>query len=371
MPGKRRAKRGGIRPREKMTTRKAKSSTVKSLEDEPRPGPTMRPKRPRRCKGEGISQQEEMAEPSAQETITEESSAPGPSKPSSRRGKRGGSKIGQQVSSQGGHWELAREIKKPKTLAHSDVAIRHNDILVLRRYKKGIEMFNPDDKQESPMKFSRYLGPRIQIAFDDIHNRLVVLNCHCEPAPEVKVFNSDNTLAYQFTAVPIGVHSPPSAGTVAIKKDGTILVSFFTPYLYNEHRPSDGKLLRTIPTNINPHRLAADSKGRVFISCGSHGSVEVTDGNGVTLFTITPRIDGQSGLGCLGVVSDSSGIYVGVSQWRWHASMKTGHIHHYDLDGRFLDCVDQGLYDPTRIAFTADGQMAVADQNSIRIYRKV
>ncbi|XP_038062471.1 uncharacterized protein LOC119732958 [Patiria miniata] len=367
-----------------MTT-EAKSSTVKLNEDEPTLGPTMSPKRPRHYKGQGISQQVEMAtgKTETQETTRDEVTLD-PSKAESTTGEAESSAQGttreeptpgpSKVSSQKDNWELVSEIRlKPAAKDWSDcqaIAARQDEIAVVRFRNNQVVICSNDGKKKSSIPFPK--GPRY-IAVQHIHNRLVVAECF---DPNVKVLNSDNTLAYEFETTPQSEfeqrqeadkldkpqHVP---GGVAVKKEGTILVADQKRNVYTEHRPTDGKLLRTIPVKRTPVHLAVDSKDRVIIS-GKEG-VDVTDGNGIILFTLEPTICSQSARECGSVYGDSSGLYVPARLKNFFS----GHIHHYDLDGRFLCCLAQRLPCPTGITFTSDGQMAVAAGNSIQLYRKV
>ncbi|XP_038062653.1 tripartite motif-containing protein 2-like [Patiria miniata] len=353
MPGKRRGRRRGIRPRGKMATRKAKSSNVESIRDEATPGPTMPCKRPRCCKCKGIRQQTERtteeARSSAQETTREES-IPGPSK----------------VSGQTGRWELFREIevKEPNGIYRA-IAARDDEIAVVEANRANrVAIFSNDGEQRSTIQFHR--NPTC-IAYDPIHSRLVVGEYD---DPKIKVLNRNNTLAYAFqTAPPTETAEHPSEHKlVAVKKDGAILVFFNTRCVCTEHKPSDGAHIRTIPVNYRPYCIAVDSKDRVIMSSFVAGLVDVTDGYGATLLTIKPQIDGSPVLNCMAVFADTSGIYVGGKRFKWPYD---AHIHHYDLDGRFLDCLAQGLYNPFDMTLTSDGKLAVADYKSVKMYRKV
>ncbi|XP_038064137.1 uncharacterized protein LOC119735411 [Patiria miniata] len=231
-------------------------------------------------------------------------------------------------------------------------------------YGNRVVIFSIDGKQKSTIQLQKC--PR-GIAVEPIHNRFVVIETY---DPKVKVFNSDNSLAYEFPTVPadeVGKpHSPRTRG-VAVKKDGTILVTYDQGWVYTEHKPSNGELLRTVPVKLCPAQLAVDNKDRVIISnYGARPFVAVTDGNSYTLFTIEPTILGKPAKYCLDVYADSSGIYVTMLGPRYK-----GHIHHYDLDGRFLDCLVRGLHNPLGITFTPDGQLAVADEVSVKMFHKV
>ena len=70
--------------------------------------------------------------------------------------------------------------------------------------------------------------------------------------------------------------------------------------------------------------------------------VDIVDGNGTSLLTIKPTINGREVQYCTGICCDGSGIYIAVR----NGVANTGHIHHYDDDGTFLSCIDQGLHNP-------------------------
>ena len=135
-----------------------------------------------------------------------------------------------------------------------------------------------------------------------------------------------------------------------------------------EHSPADGSLIRIIPVKAQPYHIAIDCTDRVVIS-DKEREVDVTDGNGATLFTmITPTIEGKQVEYSYGVACGSSGIYIAM----YAGDDGTGHVHRYGDGGQFLGCVAKGLYRPQGMAFTADGrQLAVADYHSVKMYHVV
>ncbi|XP_022105859.1 uncharacterized protein LOC110987432 isoform X2 [Acanthaster planci] len=196
-------------------------------------------------------------------------------------------------------------------------------------------------------------------------NQLVVV----DDTKYVKVLNKKNKLAFHFSTVlqtevdKTGV----DLRSVAVRKDGTILVGDVKRMVWTEHRPSDGQLLHTIPVQTPPWFLAVDDHtDRVVVSGGGQPKLDVVASDGATLSTIEPTIDGMPVRVCCGVCFNSSGIYVVVSN-----GPGTGHIHHYDRDGVFLACLAQRLFSPQGITFTSDGQLRVADRSSVKMYHKV
>ena len=134
-----------------------------------------------------------------------------------------------------------------------------------------------------------------------------------------------------------------------------------------KHNCSDGSLINTVSVKTEPYFIAIDSNDRVVVS-GGDKRVDIVDGNGATLVTIKPTINGQPVKYCRGVCCDSSYIYIAVLNWDYN----TGHIHRYDIEGRFLSCIVRGLYCPGGISLTPNGQqLAVADFKSVKIYNKV
>ncbi|XP_038062885.1 E3 ubiquitin-protein ligase TRIM50-like [Patiria miniata] len=210
------------------------------------------------------------------------------------------------------------------------------------------------------------------LAVAAIHNpeqRLHVLEAGSK---YVKVFNmKDNTLVKQFPTVPKHQVNKTEMDlqSLAVKNSTcTIVVGDIKRMVWTEHKPTDGEILHTIPVQTPPYYLAVDDDtDRVVVSGWDTKKVDIADSKGRTNATIQPTINGKPVEYCLGVCCDSSGIYLAVRQ----VVPGTGHIHHYDLDGRFLDCLAQGLYAPRGITFTSNGQLAVTDWNSIKMYHKV
>ncbi|XP_022098701.1 uncharacterized protein LOC110983618 [Acanthaster planci] len=203
---------------------------------------------------------------------------------------------------------------------------------------------------------------------------IAVINKMCmlvvvDTSKHVKVFNTDKELAFQFSTVPLADidNIEIDLRSIAVKADGTLIVGDIKRMVWTEHMPTDGLLLRTITVQIAPYYLAVDdSTDKVVISGYENKQVDITDRNGIVHSSIKPLIKGQPVGCCLGVRINQSGIYVGVSNG-WNSA---GHIHLYDANGVFLDCLAQGLTFPLGIAFSSDGQLAVAEGFSVKMYDK-
>ncbi|XP_038062456.1 tripartite motif-containing protein 2-like [Patiria miniata] len=208
------------------------------------------------------------------------------------------------------------------------------------------------------------------VAVAAIHNpeqRLLVLE---EGSKYVKVFNmKDNTLVKQFPTVPKHQvdKTKMNLSSLAVTKN-SILVGDTYNMVWTEHKATDGEILHTIPVQTPPWFLAVDDDTDiVVVSGGDTKKVEVGNSKGRTIWTINPTINGEQVGNCKGVCCDSSGIYLAVDQ----CVSGTGYIHHFDLDGRFLACLAQGLHAPQGMTFTSEGQLAVADLSTVKIYHKV
>ena len=199
-----------------------------------------------------------------------------------------------------------------------------------------------------------------------VNNHLVVT----DNTDQVKMYNEDGTLVFQFTTLPLNEVGKTDVGIecVTAKKDGHLLVGDVKRMVVTVHRPTDGELIRTMPVTTRPFFLAVDNSGRVVISGGYQQQVAVIDDNCTTILTIKPTIDGQQVKYCQGVCCDtSSGLYIAMCN-----GPDTGRIHHYDSCGGFLSCIAKGLAAPHGITLTSDGnRLAVADLCSVKIYHIV
>ncbi|XP_038064943.1 tripartite motif-containing protein 3-like [Patiria miniata] len=191
---------------------------------------------------------------------------------------------------------------------------------------------------------------------------------------DVKVYTRYMTLAYEFKTVAESEVGKTEVRlvSVTVMQNGDIIAGDIKRKVLTQHQSGKrGKLIRTIPVSIRPDFLSVLSNGWIVISDyeeGLAGIVDVSDGKAAEVATVRPTIDGDPVNHCAGVCSNSSGIYLVVST----GFVNSGHVHHYDDLGQFVSCVAQGLYNPTGIAFTADGQqLAVADLHSVKIYHKV
>ncbi|XP_038062457.1 E3 ubiquitin-protein ligase TRIM56-like [Patiria miniata] len=267
-------------------------------------------------------------------------------------------------------WEICREFGPGEFSGAQDVtATQPREIAVADYYNNRVVICSNEGQHKGtiPVQGKFLSFPWAVAAIRNPEQRLLVLE---RGSKYVKMFNmKDNTLVMQFPTV--SKHQVDKTNmnlsSLAVTKN-SILVGDTYNMVWTEHKPTDGEFLHTIPVQTPPHYLAVDDNtDRVVVSGGETKKVVVGDSKGRTIWTINPTINGEPVGNCKGVCCDSSGIYLVVDQ----GESDTGHIHHYDLDGRFLDCLAQGLYSPRGITFTSGGQLAVADYFSIKMYHKV
>ncbi|XP_038064914.1 E3 ubiquitin-protein ligase TRIM56-like [Patiria miniata] len=194
----------------------------------------------------------------------------------------------------------------------------------------------------------------------------------CADPSKVMVYNRDTKPARDFDTLQESEVGKTDVWlmSAAVMPNGNIMIGDGKRKVLTELNPRNGEILHTMSVKTRPAYLTVLSNGWIVISDDEEGlveTVEVSDGNAVTVCVIKPTIGGKPVKYCRGVCSNSSGIYLAVMA----EYVNTGHIHHYNCAGQFVSCVVQGLYCPGGITFTADGQqLVVADLYSIKIYHK-
>ncbi|XP_022086128.1 uncharacterized protein LOC110976824 [Acanthaster planci] len=185
----------------------------------------------------------------------------------------------------------------------------------------------------------------------------------------IKVYNR-NDLAFigDFPTVQPEVETQVKLFGVAIKGNGNILVGDCEGKVVTEITHDGMHEVSRIPVKIKPHFLAVIGNAWIAVSDWKEAVVHIVGGSdGHIVTTIRPRINDQPVHSCRGVCSDGLSVYIAASTVR----LASGHIHQYDLRGRFITCVAKNLHDPYGITFTVGGhQLAVADLHDVKIYRK-
>ncbi|XP_033635954.1 E3 ubiquitin-protein ligase TRIM56-like [Asterias rubens] len=254
-------------------------------------------------------------------------------------------------------WELC--LKFDPQAYDIDASLPGDEVAVAEYSNKRVVIYNTKGDQIQTIQLSH--NPQAVAAFQ---GQLVVV----DSSNSVKIYNTDGTKGFDFYSVPhleVG-KTLVDLYSVAVMND-VLIVGDVKRSVITKHNCSDGSLINTVSVKTEPYFIAIDSNDRVVVS-GGDKRVDIVDGNGATLVTIKPTINGQPVKYCRGVCCDSSYIYISVLNWDYN----TGHIHRYDIEGRFLSCIVRGLYCPGGISLTPNGQqLAVADFKSVKIYNKV
>ncbi|XP_071806383.1 uncharacterized protein [Asterias amurensis] len=230
----------------------------------------------------------------------------------------------------------------------------------LGMWTKGITLFTPDWVYKHSIKFPN--KPRDVAAVND---SMVV----ADNTDAVKVYNA-NRLAFQFKTTPPeeGAKVSVNLVSVAAKKNNILVVGDVKRQVITQHCVTDGKLLGTVHTSIPPYFVDVNNDdGHVLISGLDTGKIEEIDGKGETVFTLSPGLAGAD-VSCRGVCYNPNGGFYAVVQAK---DSNQGHIHQYESSGEFLGCVAKGLYDPNGIAMTSEGELAVADCFSVKVFKRI
>ncbi|XP_071809640.1 E3 ubiquitin-protein ligase TRIM56-like [Asterias amurensis] len=258
-------------------------------------------------------------------------------------------------------WELSLEHDVGINGAYDiDASVPGDEMAVADYRNTRVVIYDTKGRQKKSIPLLSY-----PVAVAAFQNQFVIVDL----TNSVKMYNRNGTKMFEFHTVPHSEVGKTSVNlhSVAIMKDKSIIVGDVGRSVITKHRSSDGSLIDTVSVQTEPHFLAIDSKDRVVVSGEDRQQVDIVELTGTTLFSINPKINSQQVLSCRGVCCDSSAIYIAVSN-----GSGTGHIHQYDTQGRFLSCIAQGLYYPWGISLTSDGQqLAVADDQSVKIYNKV
>ncbi|XP_072046118.1 uncharacterized protein [Amphiura filiformis] len=173
-------------------------------------------------------------------------------------------------------------------------------------------------------------------------------------SPEGNYLNKIETVAPDDT--------PPVLFGITITSDGRILAGDIYRSVITEH-DATGNIVRTIKTNICPWYMTLIHDSHIAMSDRKAGKVSVMD---METGQDTLRIDipGVRGVSydeqtkCLLIVRSEA------------ADNNTGVIEQYSYTtGKLVACLEQGLRDPRGMTMTGDGNLAVAYEKTVNIYK--
>ncbi|XP_022095039.1 uncharacterized protein LOC110981631 isoform X2 [Acanthaster planci] len=197
------------------------------------------------------------------------------------------------------------------------------------------------------------------------NNNLVAV----DETSEVKVFTENHTLAFTFTTKPAAVDKA-QVGLVsaAVGEGGNIFIGDAFSNVVSEHLPADGTLVGTRKLHVCPHFLAVNRKGQLLVSGWNACKVDIMDDRNVHIViqTIHPTIRGKPAW-CLGVCcSTKDDIFIVVTS----SNDRLGHVHRYNTQGDFEECIVKGLHKPRGIVCIDDTKLAVANDNTVMLFEK-
>lgn len=167
---------------------------------------------------------------------------------------------------------------------------------------------------------------------------------------------------------------------VAVSSQGHICACDSKRKCITIHHETDKSFYKCIKTNIVwPKYLAISSRNMILVS-GGYGDqrVESYDMSGKQLFSINTwqvwgRASWPEGLAC-----DSGGnIYIAVTNGGEYAGDNPGHIHVYNDQGDYLQCIlsvgagINGLYQPCGLAWQNHALYVSDRSHAVKIYSKV
>ena len=158
---------------------------------------------------------------------------------------------------------------------------------------------------------------------------------------------------------------------VAVSSQGFILVGDPERGLITIHHESDNSFYKSIETSITPVYIAVTSQLNILVSDCESKVVAYNMESGGKVFVIDSwKLDGESGnarpwaLAC-----DTEGnVYIAV---RSYNTLNTGHVHVYNKQGQYLQCIVKGLWAPYGLAWY-NNSLYIADHTTgLKIYSNV
>ena len=158
---------------------------------------------------------------------------------------------------------------------------------------------------------------------------------------------------------------------VAVSSQGFIVVGDIERGLITIHSESDNSFYKSIKTSVGPLRIAVTSTNNILVSnWGERKVIAYNMESGGELFVIDSwKLAGVSGYaGPWGLACDTEGnVYIAVSTEEFN----TGHVHVYNEQGQYLQCIVKGLFEPSGLAW-CNNSLYIADRTEgLKIYSNV
>ena len=214
--------------------------------------------------------------------------------------------------------------KEAKLINPNDVAVTPNNKIIITDTSKYIKLFHPD---------GRYMRSICTLTQDENPDTKVTTQC------------------------------------VAVSSQGFILVGDNKRCLITIHSESDNSFYKSIKTSIGPDHIAVTSQLNILVSNYNERKVIAYNmESGGEVFVIDScKLAGEPGNAKpLGLACDTEGsVYIAVRTY------DTGHVHVYNEQGQYLQCIVKGLSHPYGLAWY-NNSLYVADSGvGLKIYSNV
>ena len=240
----------------------------------------------------------------------------------------------------------------------------NGDIVLADEGHKRVVIFGLDGefklKLQEPAKKKEELSHPCGVAVNSLGHYIVV-----DKTKMVKVFDSRGKYLDEFEADSKRPQST-KAVCVAVDSKDRIIIGDKSRSVLTIHSP-DGATIDRLELTLKPWFIAVNSKDQIIISDFEAGTILAIDYTGKTQFTMETIVNGER-IKAAGICCDANDdIFVAL-----HASDDKGTypICQYNPRGKFLGCVARGLYNPLGLCFTKDGQLAIADTSSVKLFRR-
>ena len=216
--------------------------------------------------------------------------------------------------------------KEAKLIAPNDVTVTPNNIIIITDTSKYIKLFHPDGQ----------------------YMRSICTISSWNPFTEV------NTMC------------------VAVSSQGFIVVGDRERDLITIHSESDNSFYKNIKTRIEPWCIAVTSQLNILVSDWSERKVvayNMESGGEVFVIDSWKLAGDKSGdAGPMGLACDTEGnVYIAVGT----LAPNTGHVHVYNEQGQYLQCIVKGLYFPCGLAWYNNSLYIADDRAGLKIYSNV
>ena len=227
----------------------------------------------------------------------------------------------------GQYWPITSpDNKEAKLIEPNDVAVTPKNKIIITDTSKYIKLFHPD---------GQYMRSICTLTQDE--------------NPDTKV----------------------NTGCVAVSSQGFIVVDDTERGLITIHHESDSSLFKYIKTSIRPVCIAVTSTNNILVSDWRESKVIAYNmETGGELFVIDSwELDGEPGNAKPGgLACDTEGsVYIVVRT----LDANTGHVHVYNEQGQYLQCIVKGLYCPQGLAWCNNSLYIADGYEGLKIYSNV